>query len=315
MEETVLLAPNEVIPFTDLRIRYPIFMSRKMDGHRNLLRVGKFLSRTLKEQPNKNLPFHLKEIQKLSIDRKLVFDGEIYNHNAAFNKLSGSLRGFDGDLTGFKYYLFDMLSGYEWENGSNGYTVRLSSLDLIKELKLPNVEIVEQVLVKNPDEAEELYRKFLEEGYEGAIGRNPNSLYKHNRGTLREGIIFKFKESKDEDGQIIEVVQGLKMKDGLTRVRDVRGYLERSHKQEDYIPDDCVGALKVRMKDGTIVGCGFARGWDEEKKRREIWIPRDKIIGKWIQFKYIPHGTINKPRSGRMERFRPDLDHDNGTTL
>jgi len=62
-----------------------------------------------------------------------------------------------------------------------------------------HVRLTKTVYVKNIDEAKEWHNKFLDEGYEGSIYRNPDGLYK---GT-RSWDLMKFKDFDDAEATII----------------------------------------------------------------------------------------------------------------
>jgi hypothetical protein len=184
--------------------------------------------------------------------------------------------------------------------------------DFVEPRKFPNVEIVEHGYVVNPEQAKSTYEHFIGDGFEGIILRSGRAGYKNNRATLKEDIIYKFKEFVTIDGVIIEVTQGRKMREGIERTRDELGNLERSHKQEDYELADTMGCFMVKAKPHWInkecvVGVNLAEGMDAET-RRNFWLNKDTLIGKHIEFKSMAIGSKNVPRIGRMVRFRPDLD-------
>ena len=305
--KSVMLAPNKMVPFQHGCIPYPSFISRKYDGNRILIKPGQWLTRSLKKQPNKRLREFFPEIFDAAYSQAMVFDGEMYHPDLSFSQLQSRVRSHNGDLSGVKLYLFDCIPFPQWECGfSQIYHSRYTDLQTFA--GLPNVVIVEQITVDDFVEAKQYYHKFLTEGYEGAILRSRIGKYKHGRATVNECNIFKFKEMATEDGQIIFVHQRRKMKEGLERTRDVLGHLERSHKQEDYEWDDQVGSIEVRLRDGRKVCIGFSEGWCQAKRKRMIWDRRDSIVGRWVEFKYMEHGTKDVPRMGRLIRFRPDLD-------
>ena len=213
--------------------------------------------------------------------------------------------------TVMKACVFDCMTHESWVTGNYPpfYERYRQYLNLLSGAE--NVELMEHVHLENSEQAENYYQQALDDNYEGIMLRNMNSAYKHGRATHRQDIIFKFKAERTYDGVIVDVVQGKKMKKGLVRERDSVGHLKRSHKLEDYEPDNILGALTVQttMDDGEIVisNINFGKGYTD-KILREMWQDRDSLIGKGVVFKGMVSGVKDKPRMGLLMDFRPELD-------
>lgn len=307
----VLLAPNEAVPLEHLV--YPMLMSRKYDGNRLLILNGELLSRSLKPQPNQNLPRHLKDLVALSIQQGLVFDGELYDHDLSFPELQSVVRSFSQKITpGMKYYVFDVLTLSEWNSGKAGtFDHRQKRYhSLLFKYQPRHTEAVEQTWVTSPAKARSLYQKFLREGFEGGILRDPRGPYKHGRATVREGIMFKLKEFVTIDACITGFTQRRRMKDTVregNRTRDAMGHLEQSHRKDDYEFTNEVGTVIVRTAEGAEVGVGWAEGM-KGKGLTISWKRRKEFLGKHVEIRYMRHGMKDLPRIGAIVRFRPDLD-------
>jgi len=310
----VLLAPNEQIEFDSEHLKWPLLGSRKYDGNRNVILAGEFRTRSMKFQANVLLGRHFKEIVEYAKSMGTVFDGELWSPSLTFTQLQEIVRARSvsiPDHVGF--YVFDVMTKTQWVDGGEGvYRYRNETLrEILEKFKFPRVFHVEQEEMTTPEEAEKAFDDFLTEGYEGLMLRSADGLYKHNRATHREGIIFKFKNFRTDDAQIVGATEMQKMKAEVRhgeRERDVQGHLKRTHKQEDYEPADTIGSLIVKMKNGVEVGIGLGKRDSMEKKK--IWeqYKRGELVGKWVEFSWMPHGTKDKPRIGKLERFRPDLD-------
>lgn len=310
----VLLAPNDKVDFDSSFLHWPMYGSRKYDGNRNLLYKGQFYSRTLKPQPNIYLNLTFQQLIEYSKKNNLVFDGELWSPTMTFSELQSIIRADDANIpTHVGFYIFDMMTENEWENENEPcYRIRYEMLmKILRDNNFSNVFLIEQEMMYTPEEAEKAFEDFITEGYEGLMLRSLHGRYKHNRASLKDDIIYKFKEFQTDDAVIVDVVQGKQMKSSVKnseREIDEQGHTKRSHKKDDYELADTSGSLIVKMKDGTEVGIGFGKQDAEEKKK--IWEQHKAggIIGKWIEFSWMPHGTKDKPRIGKLERFRPDLD-------
>ena len=306
-----MLAPNKSIPYDSEFIKYPQLASPKLDGHRLLVFNGSMLTRSLKQQPNNHLQERFKDVIKLSKKLGLVFDAELYDNDLEFYQLSSVVRSFDKELTPKLYInIFDTMSIKEWEGGDEKpFSQRVNEYRrLFKENKAKNIYLVPQKIVKSAQEAEAIYNKYVAEGYEGIILRDPDGRYKHGRATLKEGLIFKMKEWESFDGIVLDFSQAKRMIKGFAdsdeRTRDVLGHRERSYKKEHYELVEDLGCIYVQMKDNTIVGTSLAADANIDL----TWDNRKSFLGKHVEVRYQKSGTKDKPRIGFITRLRPDLD-------
>lgn len=312
-QRSVMLAPNQAVPWDSRFIAYPMYASCKYDGNRLLIKNGEILSRTLKPWANKFLPNHLKDLVNLSQEHKLVFDAEFYSHKITFQEIQSVVRSFHSPIPiHMNAYVFDMLTLDEWETGTEPiFSKRIDRLNEFLKTFSPDQTIrVEQILVNSPQEAKEIYGEMLAEGYEGVMLRHPKSKYRHGRATLNQGDIFKFKEFVTVDAKIIGYEQKRRMKPEFQtgdRTRDVMGYLERSHKQEHYEYVEEIGSVRLSTIEGKEFGAGFSKGFDP-KQYNWNWNTRHSFIGKMVEVRYMSIGMKDLPRMGGILRFRPDLD-------
>lgn len=311
--ESVLLAPNEVLPFSSPHYRWPMLGSPKMDGNRLFLIDGKLLTRSMKPQPNRQLEEHLKDIIAYSKEKGLCFDGELYDHNTPFVELQTYTRSKNIAIPDHIFFnVFDCLSLVNWNIDISyevSYCARCEHYDdIIEKYKFPHVTSVTQYVIENARSAEGMYEKFLQDGYEGMMLRSLNGRYKKGRATLSEGIMFKVKPKATIDAVLIDVFCRRAMLEEIRtgpRPVDERGLLRRSHKQGDFEDTDIAGAFLVRDEQGREFKVGFARGFGLEM-RKQLWDQRNMLIGRWVEVVYLPIGEKDVPRSGRFVRFRDD---------
>ncbi len=312
-EKSVLLAPSKLPKPEDLK--YPLLASVKFDGLRMLLRGGvpgagtkdKFLTRSMKGQPNLNLPAHFADLLAFVDEAKLVLDGELYSDEMDFSALSGLLRSSDGEIPDHvHFHVFDVLALEEWEQGTgNGFFYRLGHLERLNLERFPHVELVEQRRVDNADEVKEMYRTALAAGFEGVMLRSLDGRYKQGRATEKEGIIFKQKPFDNHDAQVIGFEQQRAIRDDIERGVNELGRTKRTHKAEHFGLADNIGNLRLRDEKGREFNCGWGRGWTHAK-RKELWDKRDTLIGRWVEFRCMGVGEKDLPRMPQLVRFRDD---------
>ncbi len=285
-----------------------MYASIKYDGFRGLLLNDNFYSPVAKPFGNQNLPLYFADLIRLAMDYQLVLDGEVWSETLSFSDLSSVLRRHKGDLSLVQYHIFDVLTIDEWNHTKRTrYVDRYAKLHAFGPLLPDNCRIVQQNTCLNAEVAQAMYGRFLAAGHEGVILRSPTGLYKNNRCTHNESNCFKFKHFQTTDAKIVDVIQRRKLKDSIDRTYSPYGLLDKVNTQDSYDLDDAVGAFQVRLADGRITSVNLGRGFSY-LDRREMWIKRDGLIGKTIEFKWMPHGTKDLPRIGSVTRFRPDKD-------
>lgn len=315
-----LLAPNEQIPFDDPRLPNRVLVSHKLDGMRVLAVDGILVSRNLKP-----LRAEIQDRWRAFLDAAnaegLVFDGEIFEYgNPNFGSLMSTITRGGADVPDtLGIYCFDCVTRADW--GANKrvgqryqdrmaqaeYTLRDGDLNLTHQARAANVLPLTQFWIDSPHLLEQAMDAAIDAGTEGLIARDPNAQYKHGRGTLNEGIIFKFKKWETQEGRIIGYKQATVMtEDARTgeREKDAFGNLKQSHKQETRELTEGIGSFQIRLKDGREIGAGIKKGIELSI----TWDNRESYLNKWVEVEYMEHGSKSLPRFSRITRLRPDLD-------
>jgi ATP-dependent DNA ligase len=275
------------------------------------------LSPALKPVRNHNLTNHLQNFLTYCFNNRLVTDGEIWSPKRKFHEdvkeegissiLTTHTREIPDDIG---YYIFDFMTEEEWDNNTEQPFIKRYLNYKQTLLGFPHIHLVEQWHITNPIEAEHFFTGQLDLGHEGMILRQPSAGYKHGRATENQDFIWKFKEFITQDAMIVGIEEQMKLKEGVERTRDSRGYLERRFEQELYEPAGKVGAFIVQQE-GQEFKVKPGKGHNDYIKTSwfQDWMQfPEKWKGTHIEFKFMPHGSKNKPRIGSLVRFRPDLD-------
>ena len=159
------------------KLKYPLLASPKLDGIRCVVKDGQLVSRSLK--PIRNL--HCQEL----FSHLEGFDGELIvgspTAKDVFQKTTSGVMSSKGEPD-VKFYVFD-----NWKR-TGGY-----SSDLISYSTNNTVVYVESKIVNSLEELEEVYKEFLDEGYEGVMLRDPEAPYKFGRSTVKSQNLLKHK--------------------------------------------------------------------------------------------------------------------------
>jgi DNA ligase-1 len=275
-------------------LRYPILVSRKIDGIRCLVVNGEALSRTLKPIPNAHIRNTLKEVFK-GLPPDVMLDGELIS-GSGFQQSTSNIMTRDGSPD-FVYCLFDAVS-------LDSITVPFSDrqeflASIVSKIDSPNIRVLDQIQISSSDELEEIENQFLQEGEEGVMIRSPKSPYKFGRATEREGWLLKLKRFSSCEASVIGFEQKFRNMNEAT-VNEL-GLTERSTHKENQVPLEELGALVVKTEDGLVfsVGSGYTQA-----QREELWKRKDALVGKVVTVKYFDFNIKDKPRFPVFAGFR-----------
>ncbi len=262
----LMLAPNELPDIT--KVKYPIYIQPKLDGYRCVYKDGLLWSRKGKPFGNKNLPLHFKSLFETS---DYVLDGELYVHGTSFNNLQTILNTEDAPLPAtLKYVVYDCIPTKDWEAQKTKltYEMRLKNLREVLNNQIADYKKVIDIandLVNTSGEAVELYKKYLKSGYEGAMLKAPDGLYKWKRTTVRSGEMLKVKPFKTEDLVVTEIYDGEGNFQGMAggvvvdfngnSVRVGSGFDVATRKEMAKSPNDFIGrTIEVKFFEVTEEG-------------------------------------------------------------
>jgi DNA ligase 1 len=190
-----------------------VWLSPKMDGIRMIITKDGIFSRQGKPFPSLK---HIHEALAPAFKTQpgLILDGEAYNHALKDNfnrivklvKKSKRITKEDFELIrdNIQAYLFDAPRiGILRE--ADAYKDRHALLsDLVKRLQSPYIVLVKHEVVYGHASITEVEEKYLSEGYEGVMVRNPNAPYQNDRSYSLQ----KLKRFVDAEYEIVDVVQG-----------------------------------------------------------------------------------------------------------
>lgn len=207
-----------------------------------------------------------KELQKLPTG--YILDGELYTNQINFEEL-GILRKTKNlseqdliNLSKIEYHIYDLIDTnlvFEQRN------------EKIKELLYPDkyekLIYVSTYLLQNEDEIQYYHTKFLEQGYEGTMIRNKESLYKIKQ---RSNDLLKYKDFDDAEYKIVD----------YTFEKDTSGKDENLVVWIVHIPDIYNKMIKCKVR---------PMGTKEERKNlyKKCIDNFDQFIGKNLWVKYF----------------------------
>lgn len=181
---------------------WPVATQPKLDGIRCIATVEGLFSRQGK--PIVSCPHIELALQPIfAMDPDLVIDGELYNHDlkADFEKITSLVRKQKpiAETEGVvEYHVYDIAST------DGPFAARIyrahKTLELVR-----HIQLVETHTVRNQEELDEHYQRFLEQGYEGQMIRSLTGNYEQKRSLN----LLKRKEFEDAEYPISRIIEGI----------------------------------------------------------------------------------------------------------
>ena len=272
---------------TDERLDNNWTISRKYDGFRCFMifekgKCTKTISRNGRELFN--VSHIVEELEEHFKGRALnfVLDGELMGDS--WNDTASAARASKSDREQKMFlHLIDLIPYKEWvvRKGELKLIDRLDIIDKLFPKEMTYLKKIENVVINSTEEAWEYAKKYLDEGYEGAVVKDLNSVYAFDRSD--DWLKLKFTDTVD-----LKVC-------GVTEGRgDFEGML---------------GALICKLDNSksngskkTInIGGGF-----KKQQRIDLWAIKDQLIDKTVEVKYqsmTPDGSYLFPV---FKKFRED---------
>lgn len=283
-----MLASSKIPVLED--INYPVMASPKLDGIRCLTLGGDVTSRNMKSIPNRHVRNTLNALRVAGLDGELMIDGDFNSVQSAIMTEAGQPK--------FYYNVFDCLS-----MPTTSFMHRSAQAKyLVADINSDYVRLVPQVWVDNANQLESLWNEWLDQGYEGAIVRDPYAPYKYGRSTLKQGWMLKLKKFDDSEAEIIGFEE-LMHNENPAEIGEL-GQTKRCHEKAGMVPGNALGAFICQWGITTFkLGTGF-----DAEQRRIYWSTRQTIRGSLAKFKYQGVGPNGKPRFPVFLDFRDKAD-------
>ena len=294
--------------------KWPKIAMPKIDGVRGVDDNG-LVARSGKRFPN------ILNTQRFSRDIFKGFDGEMVVDaivgDGICNLANSALTTIHGTVK-TRWCLFDLSLC-----PSDPYHKRLSDLELYVDSLLtadPSLSsmiwVVPHVVVNCKEEFEAIEDKWIEQGFEGAILRDPNGKYKFGRCTEREDNYTRVKRFMDSEIVVTKILEG-QINNNDTK-RTPHGYIERSTHAENMIPSGMIGTIigtavedvvfkgRVIIREGQEVD--VSPGKMSHGDRLHYWENPSDILGKLVKYQHFPVGVKDKPRFPTFQCFRDPVD-------
>ena len=185
-------------------IKYPAMAQPKLNGVRCLAKkISKTEIRYLSRK-GKSFGIDNNTLQHLNnhlLDVLFVgeeADGEIFHPNWTFQKILRNVKKLRPSSKDLQYWVYDVA------DETKTFNERVDRIEEIGDVST-NVKDLEAVIIHNEADVYKLHNKFVQNGFEGAIIRNMDGLYKYDH---RSADLQKYKEFIDEEFEIVGGTEG-----------------------------------------------------------------------------------------------------------
>jgi len=200
------------------------YCSRKLDGVRMMVKLQDGVPRTSSRGGGDyDIPatYILQDpflVDFLKTYPDIVLDGELYIHGLPLPYISGLCRKItlEEKHKDLKYYIFDIaIPDVPFED-------RLALLEEMQEVfeNSDKIVICEHIKVNCWAAIDKLHDKFVSEGYEGCIIRNPNKDYGFGK---RDNRMIKIKQFSEDEFEITGINEGLREEDFVFQLKAHNG--------------------------------------------------------------------------------------------
>ena len=275
---------------TDItKLKFPVLVSKKLDGIRATVQGGQLLSRTLKPIPNVNVQALFKGLPE-GTDGELIYGDpcapDAYRQTVSIVMSDGKL------ADGIKFYVFDKFANATFE-----FRIAIAA-GIVREYYRDSTDclvLVEHTRINTTEELEEYEAAALAEGNEGVMVRSLDGPYKQGRSSEKEGYLLKLKRFEDMEATVTDMEE--MQRNGNEAFTNELGRTARSSAKDGKSGLGVLGKLNLIGLTGPFTGVAFDCGTGFDAKQREfIWSLGKNINGAIAKIKYFPVGSKDKPR-------------------
>ena len=259
------------------KVKYPCIVQPKLDGIRCIATIkdGKCTLRTRTGNVINSVP-HINVGLENEYRKDIIFDGELKSHTGDFDHTSSIVRRkepkMDGSHFFIDYHIFDIIC---YKTPTLDRLIKLGNISDVMEFVY--VKFVRSEIAEWESRVTALLYSAEEQGYEGVMIRDTQSLYENKRSFS----LLKLKSFQDEEFEVWDVIEG-------------KGKLKGK-----------AGAFRCGLASGEA--CFRVKMACEESQLEEYLVNAHKYIGKQLTVQFQGKTKRGIPRFPIGLRFREEV--------
>lgn len=295
------------------KLKFPVIAQPKIDGVRALTQNGKLVGRSLKafEAPFVGEYFSRPELDNL--DGEMTLGPRPNSTERLCNLTSGALGRSKGveEMADFHWWVFDDLT-----DPTLPYQTRLvNAAKRVTALKDPRIHVAPHGLILV---SMDLVQKYIawcyDNGFEGAMFKNPSAPHKEGRATQAGQQMWRVKPWMDSEMLVTGFTEGETNLNQATT--NALGRTERSSAKAGKVPNGTVGAIHGTLLEDVrcpVTGNFLFRsglpitigpGEMTEAEAKHYFERPGELVGHIAKFKHMTHGTKDLPRMATFISLR-----------
>lgn len=300
------------------KIKFPCIIMPKIDGVRSVKFTEVLTARTLKKHKNVAITEKYSDPVFDGLDGEMAADVPTHPDLCRLTmSRTGTIKG-SGEIT---WWIFDCVTD---ETSCLSYLERYqeaySRVSLIKSLHGDkyDVRIVPALIVNNIEQLLVKEAEWLEEGYEGIVGRFVGAQHKNGRATERESWFWRIKRFVEEEAVITGITEAMTNNNEVT-INELGNSTRSTHK-ENKTPKGMLGTMigevlkDIYFEDRLLFTKGqeitISPGSMTETEKIAAFLDPSLVVRKISKFKFFPKGVKDKPRFPNHVVFRDSTDFD-----
>lgn len=309
--------PLLAVDVVESKLRFPLIAQPKIDGVRAVNFDCTLTGRSLKPFGNRYVSNLFSREELIGLDGEMAAEAD--THPDLCRITSSALSTHTGEPYTV-WWLFDYVFGdlylAPYAERYQALFHRVAELKALNEEPFPRLRIVPSVTCETLEQLNAADEAYLDAGYEGTIVRDPTSLFKSGRSTLRGMELLRIKRFLDGEFVITELIEG-ESNLNPAQINEL-GLQYRSTHKENKVPNGMLGTFvgtvladitcngDTLFKEGEqIVVSAGKMGHDDRKKA--IADPAS-YLGQIGKFKFFPKGIKDKPRFPTFQSLREPFD-------
>lgn len=287
------------------KVMFPCYVQPKIDGVRALFISDTLTGRSMDPFKGTGVTEYFSKPAAKWLDGEMTLGTKPNCTERLCAATTGAIGRFKGvdQMDDLHWWVFDYL---EFPDLPYRERYRLL-LDKVVGLNDPRVHLVPHTMeCLNEAELKAAIAWCYEQGFEGAMIKNPEAPHKDGRATQKGQQMWRIKPWLDSEILVTGITQG--NHNANEAKKNTLGRTERSSSKDGMVPNGMVGSIQgVLLADVICPMTGkllFVKGTEitvgpgemTAKEAKHYWENPSEIVGKWVKFRHMTHGVKDKPR-------------------
>ena len=295
------LAEDAIVHLTT----FPCYVQPKIDGVRALFIKDTLTGRSLDPFKGTGITEYFSDPDHKWLDGEMTLGTKPNCTERLCAATTGAMGRFKDtpEMADLHWWIFDCL-----EHPDLPYKHRFAqAVELVDTLNDPRIHWVPYTMeCHNAEELKQAIAWCYEQGFEGAMIKNPEAPHKDGRATQKGQQMWRIKPWLDSEILVTGITQG--NHNANEAKKNTLGRTERSSSKDGMVPNGMVGSIQgVLLADVICPMTGkllFVKGTEitvgpgemTAKEAKHYWENPSEIVDHLVKFKHMTHGVKDKPR-------------------